>query len=66
LLSASLFTPLQKEISWGINSATFRLPLISLSSVVGLRRGISYLFSIRYIFRWIATIPLAMLIFYLT
>lgn len=66
LLSASLFTPLQKEISWGINSAMFRLPLISLSSVVGLSRGISYLFSIRYIFRWIATIPLAMLIFYLT
>ena len=64
LLSARLLIPLQKEISWGVNLSTFRAPLIGLSHMANLSRATSYLFRTSYIFRWIVSIPLIMLIFY--
>jgi len=66
LLSARLLIPLQKETSWDINFSTFSRPLTGLSHLADSRRMISYLFSTSYIFRWVASIPLIMLIFYLT
>jgi hypothetical protein len=64
LLSARLLIPLQKKISWSVNLSTFRTPLMGLSCMANLSGVTSYLFSTSYIFRWIASIPLIMLIFY--
>jgi hypothetical protein len=66
LMSARLFIPFQKKVAWGVNAFTFRLPLTGLSNLTSLNRITSYLFRRSYIFRWIASIPLVILIFYQT